>query len=135
MGLIQAYESCFLQHGLHTAQILLTHDDLADRRRYLNARSTLRTLIKLGVIPVINENDSVAAEEIRFGDNDTLAALVENLVEANLLVLLTDQAGMYEQDPNSNAAAKMIHLANAGDPQLEDMASSGRQGKWGQGGM
>jgi len=135
MGLIQAYESCFLRHGLHTAQILLTHDDLIDRRRYLNARSTLRTLLKLEVIPVINENDSVAAEELRFGDNDTLAALVANLIEANLLVILTDQAGMYEQDPKSNANAKLIRLANASDPQLEAMASSGRQGKWGQGGM
>ena len=135
MGLVQAYESCFLQHGLHTAQILLTHDDLIDRRRYLNARSTLRTLLRLGVVPVINENDSVAAEEIRFGDNDTLAALVANLVEANLLVILTDQAGMYEQDPKTHSSAKLIQLARAGDPQLETMAASGRQGKWGQGGM
>jgi glutamate 5-kinase len=135
MGLVQAYESCFLQHGLHTAQILLTHDDLIDRRRYLNARSTLRTLLKLGVVPVINENDSVAAEEIRFGDNDTLAALVANLVEANLLVILTDQAGMYEQDPKTHSSAKLIQLARAGDPSLETMAASGRQGKWGQGGM
>lgn len=135
MGLIQAYESCFFEHGLHTAQILLTHDDLVDRRRYLNARSTLRTLLKLGVIPVINENDSVAAEELRFGDNDTLAALAANLVEASLLVILTDQNGMYEQDPKSNTNAKLIHLANAGDPQLEAMAAGGRQGKWGRGGM
>ena len=135
MGLVQAYESCFLQHGVHTAQILLTHDDLVDRRRYLNAHSTLRTLLKLGVVPVINENDSVAAEEIRFGDNDTLAALVANLVEANLLVILTDQAGMYEQDPKTNIAAKLIPLAQAGDPQLEAMAASGRQGRWGRGGM
>lgn len=135
MGLVQAYESCFLQHGVHTAQILLTHDDLIDRRRYLNAHSTLRTLLKLGVVPVINENDSVAAEEIRFGDNDTLAALVANLVEANLLVILTDQAGMYEQDPKTNIAAKLIPLAMAGDPQLEAMAASGRQGRWGRGGM
>ncbi len=135
MGLIQAYESCFLQHGLHTAQILLTHDDLIDRRRYLNARSTLRTLLELNVVPVINENDSVAAEEIRFGDNDTLAALVANLIEANLLVLLTDQAGMYEQDPKLNKSAKLIHQADAGDPRLETMAAGGKQGKWGRGGM
>jgi glutamate 5-kinase len=135
MGLIQAYESCFMQHGLHTAQILLTHDDLVDRRRYLNARSTLRTLLQLNVVPVINENDSVAAEEIRFGDNDTLAALVANLIEANLLVILTDQAGMYEQDPKLNKSAKLIHQADAGDPRLEAMAASGKQGKWGRGGM
>lgn len=135
MGLIQAYESCFLQHGLHTAQILLTHDDLIDRRRYLNARSTLRTLLKLNIVPVINENDSVAAEEIRFGDNDTLAALVANLIEANLLVLLTDQAGMYEQDPKLNKSAKLIHQADAGDPRLETMAANGKQGRWGRGGM
>jgi len=135
MGLIQAYESCFFRHGLHTAQMLLTHDDLIDRRRYLNARSTLRTLLKLEVIPVINENDSVAAEEIRFGDNDTLAALVANLIEANLLVILTDQSGMYEQDPKSNVNARLIRQVNAGDPQLEKMAASGKQGKWGRGGM
>jgi len=93
MGLVQAYESAFQKHGLHTAQVLLTHDDLANRERYLNARSTLRTLLDLGVIPVVNENDTVVVDEIRFGDNDTLAALVANLVEAEMLVILTDQAG------------------------------------------
>ena len=99
MGLIQAYESCFREHELMTSQILLTHEDLADRKRYLNARSTLRTLLGLGVIPIINENDTVAIDEIRFGDNDTLAALVTNLIEADVLVILTDQAGLYQQDP------------------------------------
>lgn len=93
MGLVQVYERCFHAHGLHTAQILLTHEDLADRRRYLNARSTLRTLLELGVVPIINENDTVVVEEIRFGDNDTLGALVTNLIEADCLVILTDQAG------------------------------------------
>jgi glutamate 5-kinase len=92
MGLVQVYESCFKRHGLHAAQVLLTHDDLADRKRYLNARSTLSTLLKLGVIAVINENDTVATEEIRFGDNDTLGALVANLIDADAFVILTDQA-------------------------------------------
>ena len=99
MGLVQAYESCFRTHGLHAAQILLTHEDLADRRRYLNARSTLRTLLALDTIPVINENDTVATDEIKFGDNDTLAALVTNLVEADVLVILTDQPGLFTRDP------------------------------------
>jgi glutamate 5-kinase len=135
MGLVEAYESCFQQHGLHTAQVLLTHDDLADRRRYLNARSTLRTLLQLGVVPIVNENDTVASEEIRFGDNDTLAALVSNLIEANLFVMLTDQAGMYEQDPRQNPQAKLIHEAMADDPRLEQMAAGGGTGQWGRGGM
>ncbi len=135
MGVVQAYESCFQKHGLHTAQILLTHEDLADRQRYLNARSTLRTLLELGVIPVVNENDTVAVEEIRFGDNDTLAGLVTNLVEAELLVMLTDQEGMYDSDPRSNPAAKFIHEAHAGDPQLEVMAAGGGSGRLGRGGM
>src|SRR3569623_3553599 len=113
MGLVQAFESCFKQHGVHTAQILLTHDDLAHRQRYLYARSTLRTLLKLGVVPVVNENDSVAVDEIRFGDNDTLGALVANLVEAALLVLLTDQAGMYDREPRVHSAAQFIHEAPA----------------------
>ena len=99
MGLVQACETAFQRHGLHTAQVLLTHEDLASRNRYLNARSALTTLLALGVVPVINENDTVATDEIRFGDNDTLAALVANLVEADLLVILTDQAGLYERDP------------------------------------
>ena len=134
MGLVQAYESHFQQFGLHTAQILLTHDDLADRHRYLNARSTLRTLLTLGVVPVVNENDTVATEEIRLGDNDTLAALVANLVEADLLVLLTDQAGVYDRDPRLHADARLIPAARAGDPALEQMAGHGT-GRWGRGGM
>lgn len=99
MGLVEAYEKAFSRHGLHTAQILLTHDDLADRTRYLNARSTLTTLLELGVIPIINENDTVVTDEIKFGDNDTLGALVANLVEADVLVILTDQKGLYTADP------------------------------------
>jgi glutamate 5-kinase len=122
MGLIQVYESCFREHQLMTSQILLTHEDLADRKRYLNARSTLRTLLALGVIPIINENDTVAIEEIRFGDNDTLAALVTNLVEADALVILTDQAGLYDKDPRKDPAAKLIAEAKAADPALERMA-------------
>src|SRR6266436_2483811 len=105
MGLVQCYESCFREHGLHTAQVLLTHADMADRQRYLNARTTLRTLLELGVIPVINENDTVVTDEIKFGDNDTLGALVTNLVEADALILLTDQAGLYESDPRLVPAA------------------------------
>ena len=122
MGLIEAYESCFRKHDLHTAQILLTHEDLADRKRYLNARSTLRTLLDLGVIPVINENDTVATDEIRFGDNDTLAALVTNLIEADALVILTDQPGLYTKDPRHHADAELIREARAGDARLEKMA-------------
>ena len=122
MGLIQAYETCFREHQLLTSQILLTHEDLADRKRYLNARSTLRTLLALGVVPIINENDTVAIDEIRFGDNDTLAALVTNLVEADVLVILTDQAGLYDRDPRRDGAAHLIESARADDPALEDMA-------------
>ncbi len=122
MGLVEAYESCFRKHDLHTAQILLTHEDLADRKRYLNARSTLRTLLDLGVIPVINENDTVATDEIRFGDNDTLAALVTNLIEADALVILTDQPGLYTKDPRRHADAELIKEARAGDASLETMA-------------
>jgi glutamate 5-kinase len=107
MGLVQCYESCFRSHGLHTAQVLLTHADMADRQRYLNARSTLRTLLELGVIPVINENDTVVTDEIRLGDNDTLGALVTNLIEADVLVILTDQAGLYDADPRKNDAARV----------------------------
>src|SRR4029450_2398493 len=118
----QAYESAFAKFGLHTAQILLTHDDLADRRRYLNARSTLFTLLALGVIPVIKENDTVTTDEIRFGDNDTLGALVTNLIEADILVLLTDQAGLYTADPRRHPAATLVRSARAGDPELEAMA-------------
>jgi glutamate 5-kinase len=122
MGLIQVYESLFREHGLLTSQILLTHDDLADRKRYLNARSTLRTLLQLAVIPVINENDTVAIDEIRFGDNDTLAALVTNLIEADALVILTDQAGLYDRDPRKDPGAQLVAEGRAGDVQLESMA-------------
>jgi glutamate 5-kinase len=134
MGLIQTYESRFQKFGLHTAQVLLTHEDLAHRQRYLNARSTLRTLLQLNVIPVVNENDTVATEEIRFGDNDSLGALVANLVEADLLVFLTDQDGMFDSDPRSNPEAKLIAEAQAGDQKLETMAA-GSGGALGRGGM
>ena len=134
MGLIQAYESRFQKFGLHTAQVLLTHEDLAHRQRYLNARSTLRTLLQLNVIPVVNENDTVATEEIRFGDNDSLGALVANLVEADLLVFLTDQDGMFDSDPRSNPDAKLIAEAQVGDQKLETMAA-GSGGALGRGGM
>ncbi len=117
MGLAQAYESAFSAHGLHTAQILLTHEDLADRTRYLNARSTLTTLLELGVVPIINENDTVVYDEIKFGDNDTLGALVANLIEADLLVILTDQAGLYSADPRRNPNARLIEEGEATDPQ------------------
>ena len=122
MGLVQCYETCFRGHGLATAQVLLTHADLADRQRYLNARSTLRTLLELGVIPVINENDTVVTDEIKFGDNDTLAALVANLVEADALIILTDQAGLYDADPRKAAGAQLIEQREAGDPALEAIA-------------
>jgi glutamate 5-kinase len=122
MGLVQCYESCFRRHGLHTAQVLLTHADMADRQRYLNARSTLRTLLHMGVIPVINENDTVVTDEIKLGDNDTLGALVTNLVEADALVILTDQAGLYEADPRRHPQAKLISEADASDPRLESIA-------------
>lgn len=134
MGLVQAYESCFQKFGLHTAQILLTHDDLADRQRYLNARSTMRTLLQLGVIPVVNENDTVTTDEIRFGDNDTLAALVANLIEADLLVVLTDQSGMYDGDPRRNVDARLITEVAANDASLEAMAAD-TGGSLGRGGM
>jgi glutamate 5-kinase len=122
MGLVQCYESCFRSHGLRTAQVLLTHADLADRQRYLNARSTLRTLLSLQVIPVINENDTVVTDEIKFGDNDTLGALVTNLVEAEVLIILTDQAGLYEADPRRHPGARLVDEADAGDPRLDAMA-------------
>ena len=134
MGLVQAYESRFQKYGLHTAQVLLTHEDLSNRHRYLNARSTLCALLGLGVIPIVNENDTVTTEEIRLGDNDTLAALVANLVEANLLVLLTDQAGLLDSDPRSNPDAGLIREAQAGDIQLETVAA-GSGGALGRGGM
>ena len=122
MGLVQVYESCFRAHAIIAAQVLLTHEDLADRKRYLNARSTLRTLLALGVIPIINENDTVAVDEIRFGDNDTLAALVTNLIEADALVILTDQTALYESDPRKHPDARAVAEARAGDPALERMA-------------
>jgi len=134
MGLVQTWESYFKQHAMHTAQILLVHDDLADRRRYLNARSTLKTLIELGVIPVINENDTVATDEIRFGDNDTLGAMVANAIDADLLVILTDQKGVYERDPRQDPSSPLITSAAAGDPILESMAG-GSAGHLGRGGM
>lgn len=134
MGLAQCYESCFREHGLATAQVLLTHADLADRERYLNARSTLRTLLALGVIPVVNENDTVVTEEIRFGDNDTLAALVTNLIEADVLVILTDQEGLYDADPRRDPSARLVAQASAGDPRLEEIAG-GAGTRVGRGGM
>ena len=121
MGLVQVYESSFREHGLRTAQVLLTHADLADRQRYLNARSTLRTLLALGVVPIINENDTVVTDEIKFGDNDTLGALVTNLIEADCLIILTDQAGLFTRDPREDASAKLVSVAKAGAPELEDM--------------
>jgi len=133
MGLIQAYEVCFQKHGLHSAQILLTHADLSNRKRYLNARSTLRTLLAYETLPVVNENDSVSNEEIRFGDNDTLGALVANLVEADLLIILTDQEGLYDSHPGQNPDAQLITRANANDPDLLGYAgpSSGHLGRGG----
>lgn len=122
MGLAQAYESVFLAQGLRGAQILLTHDDLADRTRYLNARSTLMTLLSLGVVPIINENDTVVTEEIKFGDNDTLAALVANLIEADVLIILTDQQGLYTADPRSNPSATLVSEGDAEDRRFEQMA-------------
>lgn len=134
MGLVQCYESCFREHGLPTAQVLLTHADMADRRRYLNARSTLRTLVDMGAIPVINENDTVVTDEIKFGDNDTLGALVTNLVEADALIILTDQAGLFDADPRRNPLARLIEQGNAGDPRLEAVAG-GAGSALGKGGM
>ncbi|HCX81709.1 MAG: glutamate 5-kinase [Curvibacter sp. RIFCSPHIGHO2_12_FULL_63_18] len=134
MGLAQMYETKLRANGLGSAQVLLTHADLADRERYLNARSTLLTLLKLGVVPVINENDTVVNDEIKFGDNDTLGALVANLVEADALVILTDQKGLYTADPRKDPAAKFVHEAKAGDPALELMAG-GAGSSIGRGGM
>jgi glutamate 5-kinase len=134
MGLAQAYESGFSKWRLKTAQILLTHEDIADRRRYLNARSTLNTLLSLGVVPIINENDTVVTDEIKLGDNDTLAALVTNLIEADVLIILTDQAGLYTADPRKNPDAQLIHHGRASDPQFEAMAGGAGSGI-GTGGM
>ena len=134
MGLAQMYETKLRANDLGSAQVLLTHADLADRERYLNARSTLLTLLKLGVVPVINENDTVVNDEIKFGDNDTLGALVANLVEADALVILTDQKGLFTADPRKDPAAQFVHEAKAGDPALELMAG-GAGSSIGRGGM
>ena len=134
MGLVQVYESAFVRHGLATAQVLLTHEDLADRKRYLNARSTLTTLLALGAVPIINENDTVVTDEIKFGDNDTLGALVANLIEADCLIILTDQQGLYTADPRKDPAATLVSEARAGDPTLETMAG-GAGTRIGTGGM
>jgi len=134
MGLVQVYETVFRQHGLGTAQVLLTHEDLADRNRYLNARATLTTLLRLGVIPIINENDTVITDEIKFGDNDTLGALVASLVEADALVILTDQPGLYTADPRRDPSATLVTRAVAGDPALAAMAGGAGSGI-GKGGM
>jgi glutamate 5-kinase len=134
MGLAQIYETSFRAHGLGTAQVLLTHADLADRERYLNARSTLTTLLRLGVVPIINENDTVVTDEIKFGDNDTLGALVANLIEADALVILTDQHGLFSADPRKDPSAVLIATGRAGDPALEAMAG-GAGSSLGRGGM
>ena len=134
MGLAQIYESKLREHGMGSAQVLLTHADLADRERYLNARSTLLTLLGLKVIPVINENDTVVNDEIKFGDNDTLGALVANLLDADALVILTDQKGLYSADPRKDPQARFIDEAQAGDPELERMAG-GAGSSIGRGGM
>ncbi len=134
MGLAQMYETQLRLHGLGSAQVLLTHADLADRERYLNARSTLLTLLQHGVLPVINENDTVVNDEIKFGDNDTLGALVANLVEADALIILTDQKGLYTADPRRDSDAQFVHEARAGDAALEAMAG-GTGSSWGKGGM
>jgi len=134
MGLIQAYASACEQHNIHTAQILLTHTDLADRNRYLNARSTLNSLLELNVLPVVNENDTIANEEIRFGDNDTLAAMTANLVEADVLVILTDQSGLFDADPRQNLNAKLITASAANNSDLDSMAGDSK-GEFGRGGM
>jgi glutamate 5-kinase len=134
MGMVQAYESIFRAHGLNAAQVLLTHEDLTDRTRYLNARSSLRTLLELRVVPIINENDAIATDEIRLGDNDTLGALVTNLVEANCLIILTDQPGLYTADPRKDPEATLVMNAHAGDPELEHMAG-GAGSSVGTGGM
>ncbi|MET0027250.1 MAG: glutamate 5-kinase [Candidatus Thiodiazotropha sp.] len=134
MGLVHAWEACFQKFDLHTAQILLTRDDLENRARYLNARSTLRTLLELGVVPVVNENDTVTTDELRFGDNDTLAALVANLIEANLLILLTDQEGLFDADPRFNPGATLIRETRVDNPQLDAVAGGSASGL-GLGGM
>ncbi|MFT6095086.1 MAG: glutamate 5-kinase [Pseudohongiellaceae bacterium] len=133
MGLVQAYEDCFQRQSVHAAQILLSHEDLSDRTRYLNARSTLSTLLEMGVVPVVNENDTVATAELCFGDNDTLAALVANLINADAMVILTDQEGLFDSDPRSNPSATLIARGSANDMTLQAMAGSGSS--IGRGGM
>lgn len=134
MGLVQTWQSAFSSYQLHTAQVLLVHDDLTDRARYLNARRTLQTLLKWGVIPVVNENDTVATDEIRFGDNDTLAGVVANLIDADVLAILTDQSGLFDADPRRHPQARLIAEASAADPAL-DQYVSGSAGELGRGGM
>lgn len=134
MGLVQTWEAQFKRHGIHTAQILLTHDDLSDRKRYLNGRSTLRALLDFGVVPIVNENDTVVTDEIRFGDNDTLGALVTNVVEADGLIILTDQLGLFDKDPRKNPDANLITERFAGDRELDAMAGDSA-GALGRGGM
>jgi glutamate 5-kinase len=134
MGLIQVYETAFFQHGIHTAQVLLTNADLANQERYDNAKATLDNLLKLGVVPIINENDTVVTDEIKFGDNDTLAALVANLIGADVLIILTDQDGVYTEDPRKNPNASLIKEAKAGEPELEIIAG-GAGSSLGKGGM
>ncbi len=133
MGLVQVWDTCFKKHNIRTAQVLLTHEDIKDRRRYLNARSSIRKLVELGVIAIINENDTVSTEEIQFGDNDSLAGLVANLLEADLLVILTDQDGLFNKDPRHHQDAELISEAKAGDPELSSYAGKG--GALGRGGM
>jgi glutamate 5-kinase len=134
MGLVQTWETQFKRHGVRTAQVLLTHDDLSDRKRYLNARGTLRALLDFGVVPIVNENDTVVTDEIRFGDNDTLGALVTNLVEADGLILLTDQLGLFDKDPRTHADAHLITERKARDRELDAMAGESA-GVLGRGGM
>ncbi|MED5529354.1 MAG: glutamate 5-kinase [Pseudomonadota bacterium] len=133
MGLVQAYESCFMRHGLYAAQILLSHEDLSNRTRYLNARSTLTTLLEMNVLPVVNENDTVATAELCFGDNDTLAGLVANLVNADVMIVLTDQDGLYTADPRDDVSAELIEAASANDSSLSKGAGKGSS--LGRGGM
>jgi len=134
MGLVQSWEAQFKRHDIHTAQILLTHDDLSDRKRYLNGRSTLRALLDVGVIPIVNENDTVVTDEIRFGDNDTLGALVANLIEADGLIILTDQLGLFDKDPRKHEDAALVTERKASDHELDAMAGGGA-GALGRGGM
>ncbi|MDC0663039.1 glutamate 5-kinase [Marinobacter sp. SS21] len=134
MGLVQTWQAQFRRHERHAAQILLTHDDLSDRKRYLNARSTLRTLLDFGVVPIVNENDTVVTDEIRFGDNDTLGALVANLIEADGLIILTDQLGLFDRDPRKHPDARLVLERKAGDAELDAMAAGG-SGALGRGGM